>query len=156
MKKIFLLTGPKNSGKSTRLMNWIQKETNAAGIVCPRSKGKRELYSVHANNYKEFEVDNDSSPVVNIGNYNFLKESFDWAENELLKTTELKPQWLVIDEVGPLELQGKGFDKVIRQLIPRPELKETNLLLVVRESLVDEVLTYYNFDKEKIKIVDFI
>ena len=99
MKKIFLLTGPKNSGKSTRLMHWVQQQTSALGIVCPRDKGKRELYSVHSKTFKEFEVDNDSSPVVKIGNYNFLQESFIWAENELLKAIEIKPQWLVIDEI---------------------------------------------------------
>ena len=156
MKKIFLLTGPKNSGKSTRLMNWVQQKNNIIGIICLRDKGKRELYSIGSNIFKEFEVDNDSNPVVKIGNYYFLKESFGWAENELLKAREFNPQWLVIDEIGPLELQGKGFDKVIRQLLPGPELKETNLLLVIRESLVVDVIAYYNFDKNKIEIVDFI
>ena len=156
MKKIFLLTGPKNSGKSTRLMNWILHETNVTGIVCPRSKGKRELYSVHTKNYKEFEVDNDSNPVVKIGNYKFLKESFEWAEKELLKAREFKPQWLVIDEIGPLELQGQGFDKVIKQLLNLSELSETNFVLVVRENLIDDVISNYNLDADKIETADFI
>jgi len=156
MKKIFLLTGPKNSGKSTRLMNWVQQQDNVHGIVCPREKGKRELFSVSSKSFKEFEVGKNNSTTIKIGKFNFLKESFDWAETELLKSLSLKPNWVVIDEIGPLELQGRGFDKITKQLLNSPELGQTNLILVVRESIVDEVILAYNLDTEKIKIVDFI
>lgn len=156
MKKIFLLTGPRNSGKSTRLMHWILKQDNVIGIICPRDKGKRELYSVYSKTFKEFEVENENASVVKIGNYKFLNDSFNWAETELLKSISLKPKWVIIDEIGPLELRSKGFDKVIRQLINSQELKETNLILVIRESLVDEVILAYGLDTKKIKTVDFI
>ena len=70
MKKIYLLTGPKNSGKSTRLMQWSQQQNGVAGIICPRENGKRELYSIYSNTYKEFEVNDESNPVIKIGKYN--------------------------------------------------------------------------------------
>ena len=113
IKKIFLLTGPTNSGKSTRLMEWAQRQKKIVGIICLRDRGKRELYSIHSNNYHEYEVHNEEEPVFKIGNYKFSKESFEWAEQEILKALEVKPQWLIIDEIGPLELQGSGFDNVI-------------------------------------------
>ena len=156
MKKIYILTGPKNSGKSTRLLNWVQQQINVIGIVCPREKGKRELYSIHSRSYREFEVEHESKPVVKIGKFKFLQESFDWAEQELLKSIEINPHWVVIDEIGPLELQGKGFTNVTKKLFSSPELKETKLMLVVRDSLVDEVIQYFKFEKENIEIVDFI
>ena len=46
MKKIYILTGAINSGKSTRLMNWATQQNNIVGIICPREKGKRELFSI--------------------------------------------------------------------------------------------------------------
>ena len=156
MKKIYLLTGPKNSGKSTRLMQWIPQQKKIMGIVCPREKGKRELFSIHSGIYKKFESENENETVVKIGNYKFLKESFEWAEKELLKAREFKPQWLIIDEIGPLELQGKGFDKVIKQLLILSELSKTNLILVVRENLIDDVISNYNLGKDKIETADFI
>ncbi len=156
MKKIYLLTGPKNSGKSTRLMNWALEQNNIIGIVCPRDTGKRKLYSILSNSVKEFEVDNESELFLQIGNYKFLQESFDWAGQELLRSVEIKPQWIVIDEIGPLELQGKGFDKVVRQLISKSELKGTKFMLVVRESLINDMIQHYKFEKEDIEVVDFI
>lgn len=134
MKNIFMLTGPQNSGKSTKLMNWSQKQDNIIGIICPRDRGNRELFSIFSQTYKEFEVENESDSVQKIGKYKFLKNSFDWAEKELLKALSLKPRWIVIDEIGPLELQGKGFDKILRKLLIELELKSSNLMLVVRNS----------------------
>ena len=156
MKKIYILTGAKNSGKSTRLMKWVEQQNNIVGIICPREKGKRELFSVLSKTFKKFEVGEKNSTTIKIGKFNFLKESFDWAESELLKSLSLKPTWVVIDEIGPLELQGRGFDTATRQLLNSPDLEQTNLLLVIRESLVDEVVLAYNLDTEKIEIVDFI
>ena len=106
--------------------------------------------------YKKFESENENETVVKIGNYKFLKESFEWAEKELLKAREFKPQWLIIDEIGPLELQGQGFDKVIKQLLILSELSETNFVLVVRENLIDDVISNYNLDADKIETADFI
>ena len=156
MKKIFLLTGAKNSGKSTRLLKWAESQKGAVGIVCLREKGKRVLYSIHSNILKEHEVNSDSEPVITVGKYYFSKKSFNWAEQEILKALEIKPTWLILDEIGPLELQGMGHDKVIKQIFSNPELSNTKLLFVIRENLVTEVISNYNIDKAKIKFVDFI
>ena len=156
MKKIYLLAGTKNSGKSTRLLQWAEKQKGIIGIICPRENGKRELFSIYSNTFKEYEVDNESRPVFKIGKYNFLKDSFDWAEKELLKALEIEPQWLVIDEIGPLELQGKGFDKIVKQLLFDSDLPETNLIIVVRENLIREVISNYKLDKWQTEIADFI
>jgi nucleoside-triphosphatase THEP1 len=156
MKKIYLLTGPKNSGKSTRLLQWVEKQKSIIGIICPRENGKRELFSIYSNTFKEYEVDDEKRPVFKIGKYKFLKDSFDWAENELLKAWESKPQWLVIDEIGPLELQGDGFDKIVKQLLFDSNLPQSNLLIVVREDMIREVISNYNLDKWQTEIADFI
>lgn len=156
MKKIFLLTGPINSGKSTRLFHWSQKQNNIAGIICLRDSGKRELYSVLSNSFQEFEVDDEIRQVLKIGKFKFLSESFEWAELELQKSIDLNPDWIVIDEVGPLELTGKGFDDAIKKLTSNHSLNKTNLILVVRDTLVDKVIKYYNWDRSSTQIVDFI
>jgi nucleoside-triphosphatase THEP1 len=137
-------------------MQWIKHQHSVLGIICPRDKGKRELFSIHSNTFLEFEVDNEIKPVDKIGNYYFLKDSFIWAEKELLKALKIKPQWIVIDEIGPLELQGKGFDKVIKKLLFNSELPESNLLLVIRENITQDVISNYNLNMWNIEQVDFI
>lgn len=156
MNKIFVLTGAKNSGKSTRLMKWSMYQKDVAGIICLRKNKKKKLYSIHSNQFKNHEVKTKTESVISIGQFNFSQESFDWAEQEILKALEIKPAWLILDEIGPIELQGMGHDKIIKQIFSYPELSSTKLLLVIRENLVNEVIAYYNIDRAKINIIDFI
>jgi nucleoside-triphosphatase THEP1 len=50
--------------------------------------------------------------------------------------------WLIVDEIGPLELKQKGFYEVVKQIVAsdNPEMKK---LFVVRQSLVDEVISFF-------------
>ena len=156
MKTIYFLTGPKNSGKSTRLLNWSKKQKNIIGIICPRDSGKRELYSILSNETRMLEAEDKNQEILQIGQYNFLAESFRWAENELMKSVEIIPKWIVIDEIGPLELLSKGFYKATKNLIDNPELIETNLMLVVRDTLVEDIIKFFSLNKKDVQIVDFI
>ncbi len=58
MSKIYILTGPVNSGKTTKLMNWVEKKSNVGGILTPVVDGKRHLYSIASQKYKIFELEN--------------------------------------------------------------------------------------------------
>jgi nucleoside-triphosphatase THEP1 len=156
MAKIYLLTGPINSGKSTRLLNWASKQKSITGIICLRENGKRILYSIYSKSYHEFETDDCQEKVLKIGRYKFLQKSFLWGEQELTNSIGARSQWIVIDEIGPLELQGKGFFRITKRLISDEELKDSNLLLVVREQLVDEVICCFNFGNDNFQFVDFI
>jgi len=51
-----------------------------------------------------------------------------------------KPGWLVIDELGKLELKGQGFFPAVKKIIAAMQQQPgTNILIVVREGLVDEI-----------------
>jgi iron complex transport system ATP-binding protein len=50
---------------------------------------------------------------------------------------------VAIDEVGPFELEGKGWNKAVSRLVDRPDVI---LLLVVRKSLVGEVVRHWGLD----------
>jgi nucleoside-triphosphatase THEP1 len=55
--------------------------------------------------------------------------------------------YITVDEMGPIELGGRGFDQLVRTLI---EHYEGTLILVCRSSLVEQLISYYTFDKEEI------
>ncbi len=65
--------------------------------------------------------------------------------DQLLKKTNLQGlDFVVIDEVGPFELEGKGWTKAIHNLIEGTNLP---MLWVVRNSLVEEVIQYFELEE---------
>src|SRR5436190_7547202 len=52
--------------------------------------------------------------ILSIGRYNFSKATFEHAA-EIIHQSINKNGWLVIDEIGPLELRKKRFHPVIRE-----------------------------------------
>ena len=51
--------------------------------------------------------------------------------------------WLVIDESGPLELEGKGLEPAVSKILIEDEKYGGNILCVVRESLLDKFVEHY-------------
>ncbi len=153
---LFVLTGPVHSGKTTRLTKWIE-DKNVRGILAPVIDGCRYLKDIKCNEIKKLEIES-SSPVqnsVSIGNYYFDEDVFEWARNRLLYSFKQKPDWLIVDEIGPLEIKGKGLEPAIGKILC--EIKENptaNLVIIVRDYLYDIFLLHYNFPKEKIEILN--
>ncbi len=53
--------------------------------------------------------------------------------------------YLVIDELGKLELKNKGLHESAKVLIPIYETqKNAHLILVIRDTLLNLVITHYN------------
>ena len=79
-----------------------------------------------------------------IGNYIFSIEVFDWAKRQIQKAVKTGNQWLIIDEIGPLELKGQGLEPAISEILQNYKLsRDHRLLLVVRENLIEEVIKHY-------------
>jgi nucleoside-triphosphatase THEP1 len=83
--------------------------------------------------------------ILSIGKYKFSKAAFDRASQILFKAINKNSGWIIIDEVGPLELKDVGFSEVIKKLFSiSPQL---NIVLVVRENLFASVLHYFNIEE---------
>jgi nucleoside-triphosphatase THEP1 len=52
-----------------------------------------------------------------------------------------------VDEVGPFELQGKGWAPALQKLL---KLSEKVLILVVREALLKKVIQHWKLDPKAI------
>jgi nucleoside-triphosphatase THEP1 len=148
MKIINILTGPVQSGKTTHLIAWVKFHTRCAGILSPLLNNKRFIYSIHTNEYRPLETEVDllaEQEKISIGKYSFLQSSFTWAQQQLKLALDMDPKWLIIDEIGPLELSGKGLEPMVGKILKSYKSKKKyRLVIVVRENLLDKVIRHYD------------
>ncbi len=141
-KNTLIVTGPINSGKTTRLMDWCKNRNDVYGILTPKINGKRVFMDVATGDQFEMEAQENEENVLSIGKYIFSVDGFVRAKNIVRKATNRKNGWLIIDEVGPLELKGEGFNAELKELLVSME-DSLRVIIVVRESLVEQVITYF-------------
>ncbi len=138
---VYILTGKIASGKTTGLLAWLG-DRDPGGFATPVVNGKRMLYLLKKKKYLPFEcVDTEAQDVEIIGRYRFYKEAF-VAMDEMLQQAILQnTPWLIVDEVGPLELKGGGLHDALINLLHQ---RKQPVLLVVREGLVEEVCNKFS------------
>lgn len=150
---IFILSKPIQSGKTTELMEWCEGKNNIDGILTPDIENSRKLYDIKSKTYIDFEVKNliVGDNLVSIGKYNFLEHVFEKAQHIILHHTN--SDFLIIDEIGRLELnQNIGLEPALGSVISKFLNKEVlgNLILVIRDYLLDECIKKYQLQNAKI------
>jgi len=146
--KIFIVTGEKEEGKTSALIEVIDKLKGAGvsvgGFISPRIivDGKTIGY------YLEGVLDGRRQILMTETQQNgFQKIGRFWLDPNVIKrvtsTIEeqaLSPSVIFIDEVGRLELEGQGWDEVLRSLL----LTNVVVVIAVRKAFVDEILKHYS------------
>ena len=137
-KKVILLTGEIQTGKTTTLLNWVKKREDVAGILTPVKNGKRFFYSIPEDVLYQMEAEGDEE-VLKIGRFRFSAKQFEKTNKAILKWLD-ESQWkyLIIDEIGPLELkEQKGFWASFNKILDG--VFEATVIIVVRQSLSETV-----------------
>jgi nucleoside-triphosphatase THEP1 len=135
--KVFILTGPVETGKTTSIVKWSEKRNDVFGILTPVVNGKKTFMNVYARHLFDMEATDDETEVLFVGRFIFSKANFNKAITILHHSMD-KAGWLVIDEIGPLELRGEGFCEVLKEVLQNENDGQT-ILLVVRDGLVGAV-----------------
>jgi len=149
MKIIYILTGPIKSGKSSSLFDWVNENPNATGLLSLLIEGKKYLYSISDKEKKCLETLNKNG--VKVGRYLFDPKVFYWAQQKLINELNNAKDILIIDEIGYLELKGEGLEPMLTKIITQTEeANNIKLLLVVRKSLINQVIEHYKFNNIKI------
>jgi nucleoside-triphosphatase THEP1 len=148
--KVTILTGNIASGKTTSLIKWSERRHDVNGILTPVIEGRRVFVNVHTSEQWSMEASENETEVLQIGKYIFSKKSFEKAI-AVIKDAKDKSGWLVVDELGPLELKGEGFYAIMKEILRE---RSNNLLLVVRENLVNEIIN--KFDLTEAIVIDEI
>ncbi len=136
------ITGPVHTGKTTRLAARIaENPSHYCGLLAPvNENGKRYLKDIVSGERRMLDCAPDSKDAVAVGPYFFCETVFAWGRTLLLQHHEKYPnRTLVIDEIGKLELRGEGLAKACWDIIELRESIALSTLLIVRDSLVDEV-----------------
>ena len=159
MQSLIIISGPVHSGKTTGLRSWLQNKINLYGIFSPVIDGKRYLLDINSNKKRILEVvgSENQNDIVTVGKYTFDKNVFEWGCEVITNSIEENPDWIVIDEVGPLELQGEGLAKAVNKVFSHQNiLVRTNLVLIVRDYLMTDFLNHYNLTENDIKLLNLI
>jgi len=136
-QNIIILTGEIQSGKTTLLQTFCKKYSNTAGILTPVINGKRVFYTISSK--EVFQMEATAAEVqLCVGKYIFSAAAFEKAANQLLSASEEGDlDYLIVDEIGPLEIKlHQGFYNVLQKIMQQDSFK--TLILVVRPSLIKE------------------
>ncbi len=155
--KIFILSREINSGKTTRLAKWLENRTDVGGILTPKINGERVFQDAASGMNWHMEATENEEQLL-VGRYRFSAAGFQKALSVLesaLKNPAI--HFLIVDEIGPLELRNEGFAAFLQTALSFVENPpEKNLILVIRNSLVESVLDHFqiqsslDFDPEKL------
>lgn len=150
--RIYILTGPIQTGKTTALMNWCLAKTTVAGILTPIVNEKRKFFNISNKEIFDMEADDKEKNILSIGKYNFSQVAFSKAEQIILEPLLSNIQYLVIDEIGPLEIKGEGFYNATKELLQND--LSVNIILVVRKNLLLDIIKLFDLEKNNLHIVE--
>ena len=145
---LIFLTGPIGSGKTTACWKALPRlrasGIRVAGFVAPAlvdETGRKtgiELVDLRCGEHQTLARVALPGESTTVGIYRMVEGAPEWARNVMAAALLANVDWLVIDEIGPLELhQGAGFAFALEPL--GDPLLVPNAVVMVRESLVDEL-----------------
>ncbi len=145
----FLITGPSKSGKSTlclEILNHIQNHELSAGGVITILNTVRCFYLIQSEEKISFEAKNHESSV-SIGKFRISEKNMQLALQHISSGQDCA--YLFIDEIGILEMDGKGYFPVLETALTRPQ----GNIIVLRESIFDDFLSEFSlkFDYEVLR-----
>ena len=150
---IYILTGPIQSGKTTRIANWAMEKNDVFGILTPVISGKRMFTDLHSKNIFEMEANSWETEILTIGKFKFSKAGFSKAVEILRNGLNEKKGWLVVDEIGPLELKGEGFSDILKEILHSAS-NQQKILLVIRESILEDVIQFFGLRQYHYVVID--
>jgi len=141
---INILTGPIHSGKTTLLKNTIpvlrEKNFRVDGYLSDaiwkneKSIGY-DLIDLKDHRYHPFIRKQGQQDWQRIGPFFFLPETLDIAKKIIHRSK--KADLCIVDEVGPLELTGKGVWPALEDILM---FSNPHLLLIVRDSILKKFI----------------
>ncbi len=153
MKRINIITGKIQSGKTTYIENHILSLNNVAGIIQLSQNSERYFKDIHTGKTTKITAQAESNKVFRIGRFLFYKEAFSWAKINLRLALSDKAETIVVDEFGPLEFNGKGLEPIITEIIERVKKGNSQkLIIAIRETLVEDFLLKYGLTISEVEI----
>lgn len=143
-----LLTGPSHVGKTTACWKALPglraSGVKVAGFISPPLLDEHgvktgiEMVDLTTGKRQTFARVVRGGEPTTIGVYRLVDEAVEWARGVMSAALWANADWLVIDEIGPLELhEGQGFAFALEPLADPHRVP--NAIVLVREYLADEL-----------------
>jgi nucleoside-triphosphatase THEP1 len=153
---IYIITGGIDEGKTREVEaiyrqmkkgdGWISRKVflneEFAGYEILRLSTKEKLPLA----YKKEYVPPGWDEIYTIGPFCFSKQAFDFAGKIIDEIIEKNIEPVFIDEIGPLELQGKGFCPMLGKILKT----QKDIYIVVRSHCVDDVVNRFEIKNYEI------
>ena len=153
---VTVLKGGINQGKTTKILAIYNRKKSGDGFVTRKVFEKGffigyEIVRLSSMESKPFIFKTGYEPGhwvedFKYGPFTFSKEAIVFAESIMDEIIKSGTDPIYIDEVGPVELQGKGFHKSLKMALESGR----NLFVTVREACVDDVLKLFKINDYEI------
>lgn len=150
-----IVTGKINSLKTSRALDDYQTNQKGDGFLSIKNMDQQKVLSYDAlrlktNEKRRLASHKENNPYtfknqLTFGPYVFNLDTFDWMNHEISHMISQQVHPIYMDEIGNLELKGFGYDAIIKKCLE----SNMDLVIVVREDLLDQVIKHY-------QIKDFI
>lgn len=148
MVPVTIICGPVRSGKTTRLARWAAGRVDVSGVLSPDGPDGRVFVDLATSETVAMENPRAGEPEIAAGRFRFRAAAFGWANERLLQAAaSARETTLVIDEIGPLELEGGGLRPGLVAALARPRGR---VILIVRAHLVDAVRSAFAIPQAEI------
>lgn len=153
-----IVTGKINSYKTTRLKKYYDMTKIGDGFIALKTMKDNLVYKYDLIQLSNGEVipfiirdtfdDLKKEVLYQLGPYHFYKEAFEIVEEKIEEFIIKGIEPIFLDEISLLELNDLGFSQVLKRLLD----KKIDLCLVIREDLLDKVLTKFKIKNYEIII----
>lgn len=150
-QKIIIISGKQREGKTTFLKEIIKlldkNKISYDGIIAEGIDvdGKRMGFQVvHLSSGKTYQLaDRNLKSDLKFGRFKFDNQVFTNLNLELKNTTA---NFIILDEIGPLELKGKAWADSLDYFLTQQQ----PMIWVVRKSILDDVIKYWNITQAQV------
>lgn len=138
MAEVKIISGERNGGKTAFIKNMLESGLAAKGFITTALDEKKDVLYLQdiASGERRILMEASDWKKNGIGRYRFYPATFKWAEKKLSQAVS---GTVVLDEVGRLELSGRGFDSLMSKLL----CKDVELYVSVRKDYIENVVEHY-------------
>lgn len=153
---ITIVTGKINEGKTTKIKLMYHEDKKGDGFIAIKkmdgtnvhsflatklSTKEQKVLMLHKNYYSESFIS-----AGKIGPYLINLFTLSWVEKSIEKMIKKRVEPIYLDEIGVLELDGYGYDRILKKLID----SKLDLIISTRTDLLEKIKEHYNLKDVKV------
>jgi len=146
--RIYIFSRTRLTFKTQQILEWSKGRKLVGGLLVPNVNGLNMLLDLRQGSIHTFQVnDSYAGERIVINGLNYAKTAFEKAQTILIDAAKQSLDWLIIDEVGRLEIeQGEGLEPAVLRIVSafQSGLIRGKLLLIIPDNLLKAAIAKYD------------